>query len=66
MLMGKTLSEDIQNIVKGRLINTIPSQINAMGGVNNLAATSILAHGDSFIFEGLTTDKTYIYTFDSK
>ena len=65
MLMGESLSEDVRDIIKGRLVHVLPSQINAMGGVNNIAATNILAHGDNFIFDGLNTDTTYLYTFNS-
>ncbi|MFI3225873.1 MAG: hypothetical protein R3Y09_00575 [Clostridia bacterium] len=65
LLTGQTISDELYDLIKGNFANVIPSQINAMGGAYNLAATSLLAYADSFIYEGLTSTTTYLYTFDS-
>lgn len=65
MLSGIKLPNEIENMVKDRFAIAVPSQLNAMNGATTIAATSILNHGDSFIFEGLQTTTTYLYIFDN-
>ena len=65
MLGEQSLSDDVADMIKGKFASVLPSQINAMGGVSNVAVSSMLTHSDSFIYEGLTTTNTYLYTFDS-
>lgn len=59
------LPSDIEEMLKERLVDAFPSQINAMNGAIILAATSMLSHGDSFIYEGLQNTETYVYIFDN-
>lgn len=63
---GQDVGEDIKRILKTKLAPVLPSQINALGGVFNLASANILTHGDSFISDEITSSKTYIYKYDSK
>lgn len=64
MLPDVQLPADIMAMTKGRFANALPSQINAMNGAMNLAATAILSHNGSFIHRGLTDSVTYLYTYD--
>jgi hypothetical protein len=65
MLSEIKLPNEIKNMVKDKFAIAVPSQLNAMNGATTVAATSILNHGDSFIFEGLHATTTYLYIFDS-
>lgn len=65
MLSEIKLPNDIENMVKDKFAIAVPSQLNAMNGATTVAATSILNHGDSFIFEGLHATATYLYLFDN-
>ena len=64
MLPDVKLPADVIAMTKGRFAKALPSQINAMNGAMNLAATSILSHDSSFIDRNLTDSITYLYTYD--
>ncbi len=64
MLAEGSLDPQIEEIVGTRMAGVLPGQINAMNGTETLAATSILSHSNSFIFEGLDKPTIYLYTFD--
>lgn len=59
------LPAEVEVMVKSRFALAIPTQINAMNGTINVAATSILNHSGSFIYEGLKDTTTYLYTYDA-
>ncbi len=59
------LPDEIKNMAKDRFAAAVPSQLNAMNGAKTIAATSILNHGDSFIFDRLQATTTYLYIFDN-
>lgn len=59
------LPAEVKVMVKSRFALALPSQINAMNGTITVAATSILNHSDSFIYEGLKATTTYLYTYDA-
>ncbi len=64
MQLEATLEPEIEPLVKPRLTGVLPGQLNAMNGTETLAAASILNHSNSFIYEGLEEDISYLYTFD--
>lgn len=66
MSLDQKVSENCKEVVKDQLANLPLQHLTAQSGAYNLAAASILSYGDSFLFEGLTTDVTYVYTYDSK
>lgn len=59
------LPAEVKAMVKSRFALALPSQINAMNGTITVAATSILNHSGSFIYEGLKATTTYLYTYDA-
>ena len=63
---GVDIGEDINKVLRSKLAPVLPSQINALGGVFNLASANILTHGKSFLSKEITSPKTYVYKYDSK
>lgn len=61
---GTDLSDEIEDIVKDRFSMTLMSQINSLNGAEFLATSSILSVGDTFLYSGLTQQKTYLYLYD--
>lgn len=68
-LSGQTdvkLNSEFKDILKGRFAGSVAPQINALNGAEFLATTSVLTLGDSFIYNGLDKQKTYLYLYDGK
>lgn len=63
MIPETKLPEDIAKMVEDRFTTTLPSQVAAMSGTPVLAATSILNHTESFIYESLQSSVTYLYVY---
>ncbi|WP_206459284.1 hypothetical protein [Anaerovorax sp. IOR16] len=63
---GIKVDSEIQDIIKGRFGIAVASQINAQNGAEFLATTSILTVEDSFLYNELDEQKTYLYLYDGK
>lgn len=61
-----SLDKEIQEIIKGKFGRSITSQINAQNGAEFLAATSMLTGENSFLYNGLDKQKTYLYLYEGK
>ena len=59
-----TLSQELKDIMGNKFSTAFGGQINAINGVEHLAATSILNYSDSFIFNDVTEPITYLYLYD--
>ncbi len=57
--------QTLAEVVSHRLISTIIPQVNAAGGAETLAASTICTIGKTFVSEELKEDMIYIYTFGS-
>ena len=57
-------SEELKNYLTQRVMASIMSQINAMSGVENLAASSVCTVGKTFVSENATENVIYIYTYE--
>ena len=57
-------SEELKSYLMQRVISSLMSQINAMSGVENLAASSVCTVGKSFVSENATENVIYIYTYE--
>lgn len=66
--MGKELptfeNPRIEEILKHRLITSIPQQVNGYNGVNMLSATSLLIADDVFLYPDLTETEAYLLLYD--
>ena len=58
------VSEELKNYLTQRVIASLMSQINAMSGVENLAASSVCTVGKTFVSENATENVIYIYTYE--
>ena len=58
------VSEELKNYLTQRVMASIMSQINAMSGVENLAASSVCTVGKTFVSENATENVIYIYTYE--
>ena len=56
-------SEELKRYLKSRVQASLVSQINAMGGAVNLAASSVCTAGKTFVSENTTEDVIYLYTY---
>ena len=70
-LMGMTelsnlegASEELKNYLTQRVIASLVSQINAMSGVENLAASSVCTVGKTFVSENATEKVIYLYVYE--
>ena len=61
--LGDT-SEQMKSYLTQRVMASLMSQINAMSGVENLAASSVCTVGKTFVSENATEDVIYIYVYD--
>lgn len=59
------VSEELQAVLKRRVIGSLVPQINAAAGVDALAATSICTVGKTFVCEACETDTIYVYTYEN-
>ena len=59
------ISVELKDNLLNRSFGSLITQINGYAGVNNLAASSVLTLGKSFVDSTLTEDVIYIYTFEN-
>ena len=59
------ISAKLKENLLSRSFGSLITQINGYAGVNNLAASSVLTLGKSFVDSSLTEDVIYIYTFEN-
>ena len=57
-------SEELKNYLTQRVMASLMSQINAMSGVENLAASSVCTVGKTFVSENAEENVIYIYVFE--
>ena len=57
-------SEELKRYLTQRVIASLVSQINAMGGVENLAASSVCTVGKTFVSENATEHVIYLYCYN--
>ena len=57
-------SEELRNYFTQRVMASLMSQINAMSGVENLAASSVCTVGKTFVSENATENVIYIYVYE--
>ena len=57
-------SEKLKNYLTQRVMASLMSQINAMSGVENLAASSVCTVGKTFVSENVTENVIYIYVYE--
>lgn len=55
------MSEGLNRAIERKMRGAVITQINALGGAEQLAASSILTAGKQFVCEGLETDLMYLY-----
>lgn len=59
------VSEKIQSFLTQRYLSSLMTQINAMGGAENLAATSLCTAGKTFVNDKSDKNVIYLYTYDN-
>ena len=59
------VSEKLQGFLKQRVLASLVTQVNAMGGTESLAASSICTAGKIFVNEGATEDVIYLYVYEN-
>ena len=59
------ISAELKDNLLSRSFGSLITQINGYAGVNNLAASSVLTLGKSFVDSTLAEDVIYIYTFEN-
>ena len=57
-------SEELKSYLTQRVMASLMSQINAMSGVENLAASSVCTVGKTFVSENATENVIYIYVYE--
>ena len=57
-------SEELKSYLMQRVMASLMSQINAMSGVENLAASSVCTVGKTFVSENATENVIYIYVYE--
>ena len=57
-------SEELKSYLTQRVMASLMSQINAMSGVENLAASSVCTVGKTFVSESATENVIYIYVYE--
>lgn len=60
-----SISDELKDNLLSRTFGSLITQINGYAGVNNLAASSVLTLGKSFVDNTLTEDVIYIYTYEN-
>lgn len=58
-------SEELKNFLMQRVQASLMTQINAMSGVESLAATSVCAVSKTFVNEDVTENAIYLYTYEN-
>ncbi len=59
------LSEELMGYVNARIYAAIPTQINAQGGANTLAAASVCTAGKTFVSTEVDNNAIYLYTYET-
>lgn len=59
------LSDTLQENLKSRIASIIFTQINAMGGSQTLAASSLCTAGKTFVSSELEENEIYLYTYEN-
>lgn len=59
------MSEGLRSFLARRAVNSLMTQINGMGGVQSLAASSMCAAGKVFVNEDAREDVIYLYTYEN-
>ncbi len=57
-------SEELKSYLMQRVMASLMSQINAMSGVENLAASSVCTVGKTFVSENVSENVIYIYVYE--
>ena len=57
-------SEGLKSYLMQRVMASLMSQINAMSGVENLAASSVCTVGKTFVSENATENVIYLYVYE--
>ena len=57
-------SEELKSYLMQRVMASLMSQINAISGVENLAASSVCTVGKTFVSENVTENVIYIYVYE--
>ena len=58
-------SKELQDNMKGRVLGTLMTQVNALAGVDNLAASSVCTMGKIFVSDEIVENQIYLYTYDN-
>ena len=58
------MSDELDNIMRKKMMASIVTQVNAYGGSINLAASTVCTASKSFINDELENDLIYIYVYD--
>lgn len=61
----ENISEELKTFLMQRILNTLFTQINALGGVEDIAASSVCAVEKVFVHEDTKKDVVYLYTYDN-
>lgn len=58
-------SQELKSFLMQRILGGLITQINGMGGADNIAATGICTAGKTFVSENADEDVIYLYTYDN-
>ena len=64
VVQSDEMSEGLKRAIERKMRGAVITQINALGGAEQLAASSILTAGKQFVCEGLETDLMYLYIYE--
>ena len=59
------LSKELKSFLMQKILSSLMTRFNSMGGVDNIAAASICAAGKTFACENANEDVIYLYTYDN-
>ncbi len=59
------ISERLKPILQQKMLTALMTQVNSMGGVENLAAVSVCTAQKTFVNETADTNVIYLYTFEN-
>ena len=58
-------SNELQENMRGRVLGSLATQVNALAGVNYLAATSVCTMGKTFVSDEAAENQIYFYTYEN-
>ena len=58
------ISERLQAALRNRMFGSLITQINGMGGTEELAVSSICTHGKTFVDDSITENTIYLYVYE--